>query len=242
MMKTTDYIASTINRLPKGYVFTYTDFVTEVHKAEAAIKALNRLAESGKIKKLSKGRFYKPEQTPFGELKPPQEEVVKDLLEENGKIIGYLTGYSVYNQLQLTTQVSNLIQIGRNQVRPKLNRGNYTISFVKQKNRITRENIPFLQVLDALRYIKKIPDADIDFSCKRFLAILEEYQEKELKTMIQLSLKYPPSTRALLGAILDELGKQNLTNSLYSSLNPVTKYNLPGAEKVLSTTEKWKIV
>lgn len=241
-MKTIDYIVYTIDRLPKSYVFTYTDFTTKVHQAEAVIKTLNRLAVSGKIKKLSKGKFYKPEQTPFGELKPPQEEVVKDLLEENGKIIGYLTGYSVYNQLQLTTQVSNLIQIGRNQTRPKLKRGNYTIAFVKQKNRITRENIPFLQVLDALRYIKKIPDAPIDFACKRFLAILETYQEKELSTMVQLSLKYPPSTRALLGAILDELGKDNLTKSLYNSLNPVTKYKLSGAEKALSTTEKWRIV
>ena len=241
-MKTIDYIAYTIDRLPKGYVFTYTDFTTEVHQAETVIKTLNRLAVSGKIKKLSKGKFYKPEQTPFGELKPPQEEVVKDLLKEDGKIIGYLTGYSIYNQLQLTTQISNLIQIGRNQTRPKLKRGNYTISFVKQKNRITRENIPFLQVLDALRYIKKIPDAPIDFVCKRFLAILGAYQEKELMSMVQLSLKYPPSTRALLGAILDELGKDNWTKPLYDSLNPVTKYKLAGAEEALSTTEKWRIV
>jgi len=28
-MKTTDYIAVTIDRLPKGYVFTYADFTTE---------------------------------------------------------------------------------------------------------------------------------------------------------------------------------------------------------------------
>jgi hypothetical protein len=31
-MKTTDYISNTIDRLPKGYVFTYTDFTTEVNK------------------------------------------------------------------------------------------------------------------------------------------------------------------------------------------------------------------
>lgn len=241
-MQTTDYIIYTINRLPKGYVFTYADFITEVHKTEAVIKALNRMATSGKIKKLSKGRFYKPEQTPFGELKPPQEQIVKDLLEEGGKTIGYLTGYSIYNQLQLTTQVSNLIQIGRNQVRPKFKRGSYTISFVKQKNRITKENIPFLQVLDAMRYIKKIPDARIAFSCKRFLAILKEYEEKELNIIIRLSLKYPPSTRALLGALLDTLGREDFTDTLYKSLNPVTKYKLSGAHEVLPTTEKWKIV
>lgn len=128
-MKTSDYISFTINRLPKGYVFTYVDFITEVNKKEAIIKALNRMVVSGKIAKLSKGKYYKPENTPFGNLQPNQSQVVKDLLEENGKIIGYLTGYSIYNQLGLTTQVSNTIQIGRNQIRPNFNREHYTISF-----------------------------------------------------------------------------------------------------------------
>ncbi len=31
-MKTTEYIALIINRFPKGYVFTYADFITEVNK------------------------------------------------------------------------------------------------------------------------------------------------------------------------------------------------------------------
>ena len=117
-MKTAEYIAFTIDRLPKGYVFTYADFITEVNQKEAVIKTLNRMVASGKIAKLSKGKYYKPENTPFGNLLPNQAQVVKDLLEENGKTTGYLTGYSIYNQLGLTTQVSNTIQIGKNQVRP----------------------------------------------------------------------------------------------------------------------------
>lgn len=241
-MKTTDYIAFIIDRLPKGYVFTYTDFINDVHKAQTVIKALNRMAEAGKITKLSKGRFYKPEKTPFGELQPSEEQVVKDLLEEDGEIIGYLTGYSIYNQLALTTQVSYLIQIGRNQIRPKLKRGMYTISFIRQKNTITRKNIPFLQLLDALRYIKKIPDASIEFLCKRFLSLLKEYNQKERATLMRLAKKYPPATRAILGAILEELGYTDEIEGLFETLNPVTTYKLLGAEKVLSTTKNWNIV
>ena len=143
-MKTTDYIIYTIDRLPKGYVFTYADFINEVNNKETVIKALNRMTVSGKISKLSKGKFYKPENTVFGALQPNQYQVVKDLLEEDGKAIGYLTGYSIYNQLGLTTQVSNTIQIGKNEVRSKFKRERYTISFIKQKNTITKDNIPFL--------------------------------------------------------------------------------------------------
>jgi Family of unknown function (DUF6088) len=240
-MKTTEYIALTIDRLPKGYVFTYADFTTEVNRKEAVIKALNRMVDSGKITKLSKGKYYKAENTPFGKLKPNQAQVVKDLLEEDGKVTGYLTGYSIYNQLGLSTQVSNTIQIGKNQVRPNFKRDRYSIAFVKQKNTITKENIPLLQILDAIRYIKKIPDANIEGSCKRFLAIIKNLTDNEINTLVRLALKYPPATRALLGALAEQLGQDKITETLFKSLNPITKYKLTGVAKVLSTTEKWNI-
>jgi hypothetical protein len=241
-MNVTDYIAGKIERLPKGYVFTYADFITEVNKKEAVIKALNRMVASGKIMKLAKGKYYKPETTPFGNLQPDQKQVVKDLLEENGKVIGYLTGYSIYNQLGLTTQVSNTIQIGRNQLRPNFTRERYIISFIKQKNTITKENIPLLQILDAIRYIKKIPDAGIESSCKRFLSILRDLSDKDKSTLVRLALKYPPVTRALLGAMLEQLQQTNITQPLFKSLNPITKYKLTGVSKVLSSTGKWNLL
>lgn len=240
-MKITDYIAYIIDRFPKGFVFTYADFNSEVSQKQALIKALNRMVISGKIAKLSKGKYYKPETTPFGDLLPNQKQVVKDLLEEKGKINGYLTGYSIYNQLGLTTQVSNTIQIGKNEIRPSFKRDCYTIDFIKQKNNITKDNIPLLQILDAIRYIKKIPDTTITNSCIRFIAILRQLKEKDLLLIMRLANKYPPATRALLGAMLDEL-KSTKTETLFNTLNPITKYKLAGAFSVLSTAEKWNIV
>jgi hypothetical protein len=156
-MKTTEYVETKIDSLPKGYVFTHNDFLSDLNNKEAVIKALNRMAIAGKIDKLSKGKFYKAENTVFGKLQPNQEQIVKDLLESDGKTIGYLTGYSIFNQLGLTTQVSNTIQIAKNDTRPTFNREYYTIAFIKQKNTITNENVPLLQILDSIRYIKKSP-------------------------------------------------------------------------------------
>jgi hypothetical protein len=212
-----------------------------VNERQAVIKALNRMAASGKIAKLSKGKYYKPESTPFGDILPSQKQVVKDLLEENGKPVGYLTGYSIYNKLGLTTQVSNTIQIGKNDIRPNFKRERYTIAFIKQKNTITKESIPLLQILDAIRYIKKIPDSNTRSSCLRFLEIVKGLNEKEISILIRSAMKYPPATRALLGAILDE-NKTTSTDILYNSLNPITKYKLTGASTVLSATEKWNIL
>lgn len=200
------------------------------------------MVASGKIAKLAKGKYYKPENTVFGNLPPNQSQVVKDLLEENGKTTGYLTGYSIYNQFGLTTQVSNTIQIGKNEVRPNLKRGFYMISFVKQKNTITKDNIPLFQILDSIRYIKKIPDSSIETSCKRLLAIIKTLSDKEISTMVRLSLKYPPATRSLLGALLEQLQLGFVTEPLFKSLNPISKYKLTGVTKALSTTDKWNLL
>lgn len=241
-MKMTDYLASIIDTLPKGCVFTFSDFSIESDQTEAAIKALNRMVQTGQLAKLSKGRYYKPENTPFGTLLPDITEVVKDLLEDNGQIIGYLTGYSIYNQLGLTTQVSNTIQIGKNDIRPTFKRERYTISFIRQKNTITKETVPLLQLLDVMSYIKKIPDTDLQASAKRIVAIFKDLAEDEQKTLVRLSLKYPPATRAFLGAVLDELGQEKLTLALSKSLNPITTYKLPDLGKILSTAANWHIV
>lgn len=242
MMKVVDIVANKIDRLPKGYVFTYKELDTKVKDKEAVIKALNRMVGSGKLAKLSRGKYYKPEESPFGNVPPDQYQVFKDLLEEDGKIIGYLTGYSIFNILRFTTQISFIFQIGKNQVRPEIRRSQYRIKFIKQKNQITRTNIRFLQILDCIRFIKKIPAASIESSVKRLLNLIDEFSQDEKKKIVRLAMNYPPSTRALLGAILDQLKDADLTAPLLKSLNPITKYKFTGAGKSLATTMNWNIV
>lgn len=241
-MKTTDYISFTIDRFPKGYIFTYSDFTTEVKHKEAVIKALNRMVLSGKIEKIAKGKYYKPEMTSFGKLKPNQGEIIKDLLEENNKTIGYLSGYSLFNTLGFTTQMSHIIQIGRNKIRPDIKRGFYIIKFIKQENIITKKNIPLLQLLDVIRFIKKIPDSSIESSIQRLIFLIQKLSDLETNTLIRLALKYPPSTKALLGAILDHLNKTKDLDKLYNTLNPMTTYKLTNVQNVISTSKKWNFV
>lgn len=240
-MKTTDIIANLINRFAKGYVFTASSFKGEVNSPDAVRKALNRMADAGKIVRLSKGRFYKPEQSPFGVLPPGPDEVVKDLLESGGRVMGYLTGLSVYNRLKLSTQVGRVIQIGRNEVRPPLRRGVYRIVFLKQKNRITPENIPLLQLLDCIRLVKKIPGTSVEDACVRLRALVAERTEDDRRTLVRLAIKYPPSTRALLGALLGEPEDSELSVRLMGSLNLLTTYCIPGAGRVLKDAGVWRI-
>ena len=92
-MKVIECVIKKIERFPKGFVFTYEDIIEEVNSKEAVIKNLNRMVASGKLSKLSKGRFYKPEKTPFGKLEPNEYQIAKDLLKRNEKLLGYLLGF-----------------------------------------------------------------------------------------------------------------------------------------------------
>jgi hypothetical protein len=240
-MKTSEKVKTKIDKFEKGYVFTYDDFDIEVNEGEALKKYLNRLVESGKISRLSKGRFYKPKQGIIGNLNPNEYEIVKDLLREGNKIIGYITGYSIFNSLKLTTQVPNVIQIGVNFDKKALKRNIYTIKFVRQWNKITKSNIPILQLLDCIRFIKKIPDTTIPASINRITSLIEELPDEEKKYLVVLSVKYPPSTRALTGAILEQIGYGELSATLQKTLKSTTWYNYNISKDLLPNKNKWKI-
>ena len=240
-MTTAKKIEQIVSEIPADFVFTYRDLGLTAEDSANVIKKLNRLAESGVICKLSKGRYFKPKKSIFGALNPSVEEVVKDLLERNGNIIGYLTNYSVYSQLGLTSQIPNIIVIGSNTKRSKTRRGNTEIRFVLQRNEITKANIYLLQLLDVIKSIKSIPDSSIDKSCARLLVLLTELSERQTTTLIRFALLYPPRVIALLGAMLQQIGCKSDLNVLRNRLNPISSYNYGISQTVLFFSQQWKI-
>jgi len=240
-MKVSDIAINKIDRFKTGYVFTYDDFNIPVEKADALKKVLSRLAETGKIVRLSKGKYYKPKEGITGPLKPDEYQVVKDLLEDNGKITGYLSGINIFNKLGLTTQVSNTIQIGTNLDKKSIKRGKYTIRFIRQKNTITKENIPLLQILDSIRFIKRIPDTGINKSCEILSNIIQNLSDKEQEYLVKLAMKYNPATRALTGAILESIKDVAYVEILYKSLRGTTAFNLNVSQQILKNKNKWQI-
>jgi len=230
-----------IDAFKEGYVFSYMDIEGPSKNREAIIKALNRLTEKGVLQKLTKGKFYKPSLLDKGKLGPDLNEIVKDLLVHNGEQIGYLTGYSIFNKMHLTTQLSNTIQIGRNTFKPTIKRSIYTIQFVLQRNIITKENIEILQLLDCLKMIKGIPDTTKDNSLYVIGKIIRKYKKADRDMLIQLSMKYPASTRALLGMIFEEEKIMGPLDKIRESLNPISKFNMTLRDYDKLVKDNWNI-
>ncbi len=233
-------IENIIADLPIDVIFTAADLNLPTEWSDNIRVKLNRMAQKGIIVKVSKGRYYKPRQTMFGTLKPNREEIVKDLLEKDGKVIGYITGYSIYNSLGLTTQISNIIEIGTNIRRNNTQRGSYMVKFVPQPNKISKQNIPLLQLLDAIKNIKNIPDSNVNDSVIRFIELIKDIPDSETGTLVKLALAYPPRVKAILGVILEAIGKD--ASLLKESLNPQTYYNVSISGSTLPNKHNWNII
>ncbi|KAA6337672.1 hypothetical protein EZS27_014268 [termite gut metagenome] len=236
-----DIIKNTIDRIAFGYVFTADEFDITVKNPTAVSRILNDFVTAGYLRKLSKGKFYKPKMSKFGELPPDNYQAVKDLLKKNDKLIGYITGYSAFNDLGLTTQVPFALQIGTYDEKKAIKRSVYHISFIKQRNTITKENTPLLKLLDCLRLFKNIPDTTSDKACQRLLYLLSQLDDNQRNKIKKLALKYTPQTIAVLSAMLETLNPDEDTNSLFKRINPMTTYKLGISLKVLPNQKKWNI-
>jgi len=235
-------ITDSINRLQVNKVFTADSFISDTQSRAAVRMALGRLVAAGKIRKLDRGRYYKPQETILGEMVPDIEQVLRDLvIDKNRKVIGYLTGAIIFAQLGLTTQITTQIQIGVKKYRRSLRRGHYIVNFVEQPNPIKKEDIELFRLLDALRFIKDIPATTPEEAVERMLFLVGRLSEQKQKRLVDLALNYKPYVRALLGAIMEKnQANEALVTKLRKSLNDSTIFRFYISEEIVPAA-KWNI-
>ncbi len=234
-------VENKISKIKNGETFTYQNLRLKKEEYTAAAKTLERLIKKREIKRISTGIFYKPKQTAFGELKPNEEEIIKPYLFKNGKKIAYITGTLLYNKMGLTSQIPKEIKIASREKRITISKGNIKATGVKSYVDVTDNNYFLLELLDALKDFKKIPDLDKKSAIKIFRDKLEKLSQIEIKRLIKIGLLYPPRVRAFLGALLENLGKAEWIDKLKESLNPLTQYKIGINKTLLPTSENWNI-
>ena len=98
-----------------------------------------------------------------------------------------------------------------------------------------------LEILDALKDFKKIPDLDKDSAIKIISNRLNELNTNEIKQLIKCVLSYPPRVRGFLGALLEKIDFLIELIILKKSLNPLSEYNYGINKSLLSTAPNWNI-
>ncbi|MDR9457852.1 MAG: DUF6088 family protein [Salegentibacter sp.] len=240
-MKVAEKIKRKIDRMQEGTTFKYQQLDIDQSEYSAAAKAVERLMKKDIIKRVSTGVFYKPKQSAFGELRPSEEELLKPHLFLKGKRIAYITGGSLYNRMGLTTQVPKTIKVASKIKRVTTKIGKTQVKPVKSYVDVTNENYYLLEILDAIKDFKTIPDLDKKSAITLLKNKISKLTENDLSKMVRYAIKYPPRVKALLGAILEFSRKKNGIESLRKNLNPLTSYKLGITEEALPTASKWNI-
>ncbi len=241
-MKLAEKIRLQIETFKEGEPFGYAQLNLAPEEFFAAAKTLERLVKKNVIKKISKGQFYKPEMSIFGELGPNYDSILRNYLFKDNKRVGYVTGGALYNEMNLTTQMTFKQKIATNR-----NKKNFNISWlktytVKSYVEVTDENYYFLSILDALKDIKSIPDTSSSDATKMLMSKIKKFKKEEIESLIEYSLKYPARVRALLGAILSFLFTETYDlKTVQKSLNPLSTYKLSINPKILPTAPNWFI-
>lgn len=240
-MNVTEKVQRKINKMQEGSTFKYQELGVEPSEYSAAAKAVERLIKKGIIKRASTGVFYKPKQSAFGQLRPREEELLKPYLFKDGKRIAYMTGVSLYNRMGLTTQVPKTIKVASKLKRVTTKIGKTQVKPVKSYVDVTNENYYLLEILDALKDFKTIPDLDKKSTITILKNKISKLSKDDLAKMIGYALNYPPRTAALLGAILEFAKIEEGLENLKKNLNPLTNYKLGIKKEILPSAPKWKI-
>ncbi len=235
-------IARRVDALGSDRIFSISDLDLPADWWSNIKVKLGRMVKDGTLVKITNGRYYRPRTSILGPVPPSTEELVKDILYDNGKLVGYLTDYSIWDSMGLTSQFSSTIFIGLNRRKDPTTRDGRKIRFVLQLNEINEQNVHLLQILDTIKFIKKIPDTTIEKTISRLKEIFTNLEYNEFVTLAELSRKYPPRVRAIAGAIMEAVGKQDIAASIKNSLNPLTEYRIGIEHSILPTLSNWNIV
>ena len=169
-------------------------------------RQLNKLCEEGKLIRYEKGIYYVPTETPFGKsLLNPRKVIERKYISQGEETIGYYSGIAFQNQLRLTTQMPNVIEIYTNNETTRVRDvyvGKQKVLLRKARTKITTANSDVLSFLELMNDLN--PDGidvekkaiitkfvtDRKISRKDITAYAPVFPDKALRTLIESEVIY----------------------------------------------------
>lgn len=205
-------IANVVKERIEQYQATEPILVEEIIKGldkhkDAVYVTLNRLAGEGIIKNYTKGVYFKPKQSRFGQIGLDKRQLIeKKYLRLGGKILGYVTGPQIWNEWGITTQIPNKIWIAQN-VRQKKIDNDLNVTVIKAKGEIKVKNIRALQFLDIIDQIDLIQDTDKEDVVIKLIAIYrDKFDVGDRIATLEVVKKYNKNVKVIFGLIVEAVG------------------------------------
>lgn len=190
----------------------------------AYYKTLQRMCESGELVKIAKGTYHLPKVSKYGIVPPSEKEIVTAFTENK---TGTVIGYSLYNALNLTTQIPKTITVMSSALEG-LTKSIRNVIVYQVPLEFSKEITSMIHGLEVLQNFNSIQD--INYSA--FLKFSEELAlsyNPEIFEEIVNTKTYKKSTISFLYEILNYYNVQNNLNKYLSALS---EYKHPKMEEL----------
>ncbi len=209
----------------------YREELSDKISEAAYYKTLQRMCESGELVKIAKGTYHLPKLGKYGVVPPSEKEIVSAFTENK---TGAVVGYSLYNALNLTTQISKNITVMSSAIEGNI-KSIRNIIIHQVPLEFTKEITNLIQGLEVLQNFYSIQD--INYSA--FLKFAEELAsgyKKEAFEKIISTKNYKKSTVSFLQEILNYYKVQN---NLGDYLSTLSEYKHPRMEELYETAREY---
>ena len=205
----------------------YREKLSDQISEAAYYKTLERMCKAGDLVKIAKGTYHLPKINKYGIVPPSEEEIISAFTEnETGTVIGY----SLYNALNLTTQISKTVNVMSSALE----------GFTKSIRNVIIHQMPLVfseevknmvHTLDVLQNFTAIQDINYSAFLKFTEKLASAYDSESFRKVISIG-SYKKSTISFLHEILNFYGVQN---DLSRHLSTLSEYKHPKMEELYET-------
>lgn len=215
-------------------VWRHTDFPGL--SADAVAQALSRLARAGELQRLSKGIYYRGRQTALGPSRP--NPVALRRLAADRKPV-FPAGLAAANLLGFSTQTGKRGEVATSAGSlPRKLIGHETVIHTRRPAAWAGLSEEDAAMLDFLRRAGRTSELSAEETVQRTLQLCR--QRGRFERLLAIADSEPPRTRAILGAIGDEIGaRPKALEHLRDSLNPTSRFDF-GLLAGLARAHAWQ--
>ncbi len=202
----------------------------------AVAQSLSRLARAGRLRRLSRGLYYRPRPTVFGESLP-NPAALADLAGAKAPV--FPAGLAAANLLGFSTQSGAHAEVSTTAASlPRTLIGSATVVHTRRPAAWSRLDREDAALLDFLRQAGRTSELTHEETTERTQALLAA--EGRLARLARVAATEPPRVRALLGAFAEAGGaKPALLARLRRFLNPLSRFDF-GPFAGLPTAKAWQ--
>lgn len=194
----------------------------------AYYKTLQRMCEAGELVKIAKGTYHLPKVSKYG-IVPPSEKEIISAFTENGT--GTVVGYSLYNALNLTTQISKTVTVMSSAIEGSTKTiRNVVVHQVPLE--FSREITNMVHGLEVLQNFNTIQDVNYSAFLAYTKQLAESYSTSAFEKIVSAKT-YKKSTISFLREILNYYKVQHNLNNHLSTLS---EYKHPKMEELYAAT------